>query len=393
MGFHYLDLDSLSAHSGLAVEELKQKSYSELESMIIDMNRSKFMDQNKRNAQSAEYERLVLKYFGPVNMLKHWFDSREIVLACANTGITERDLCEEYLMPPGLKCPYNNAEYIRTSVESVRQYTKDGQELMEPKQELRDVYRNANRYQSTRQGDVILKMLYGHYPELAEFEFKAYGTDYERVYEIYPKNNIYTPFAALMSGNVDAVIFRNREYCKFYNNGRFSPEECEKAFQKEDARKLFDAIRKVGESERAAGHSVVSRDEDGNLVSVCGLVQTKQTDGVVLLNEKPDNTARRARGKERFMLYLETPLTVQQLTEKFMDMVGDTVQVDIHVYHKEDYLGEHGINLSADSASFTDDFGFDCSDFIVENTFGWCVGTKYDLTMRIDCPNLGLPFV
>ena len=93
-----------------------------LEAAIEAMKRDKFINQNNKNAQDKEYERLVIKYFTPFQFLRHWFDEREIVLACADSGITLRDLCSETNVEPGAKCHYSKAEYLRTSFESVPQY-------------------------------------------------------------------------------------------------------------------------------------------------------------------------------------------------------------------------------------------------------------------------------
>ena len=68
MGFHYLELDELSAYTGIPVKELKKKPYVELESDIKAMKRDKFIKQNNQNAQDKEYERLVIKYFTPFSV-------------------------------------------------------------------------------------------------------------------------------------------------------------------------------------------------------------------------------------------------------------------------------------------------------------------------------------
>ena len=95
MGLYSVDLDKLSAYNNTPVEKLKEKSYAELEKMEKEMNRKKFLEQNKKNAEDEEYERIVVKYFEPIAFLRNWFTEREIVLACANLGITERSLCSE----------------------------------------------------------------------------------------------------------------------------------------------------------------------------------------------------------------------------------------------------------------------------------------------------------
>ena len=342
MGLYSVDLDKLSAYNNTPVEKLKEKSYAELEKMEKEMNRKKFLEQNKKNAEDEEYERIVVKYFEPIAFLRNWFTEREIVLACANLGITERSLCSEMTVEPGHKCWRDNAEYLRTSVEPVPQYDKQGNELMERKRKTMDVYRVASRYQSTCHGDVIKKLLYGRYPELEEFGFSAYGMSCgERVYEIYPKNNVYVGFTSLMTGNVDAILDRNRRYCKWYNNGRYSPDECEKAFREEGVRKMFDVIHSIGAKEKALGHSPIC--EQGGRVFIDDMDFGGEADGIKLFvtKEKTDNI-------HQFVLVWDKEFpTVEQFLSAYAELIkGKAAGTQFYAYLETDYLGETGKYMS-----------------------------------------------
>lgn len=354
MGLYSVDLDRLSAHSNIPVEKLKEKSYAELEKMEKEMNREKFLEQNKKNAEDAEYERIVVKYFEPMAFLRNWFTEREIVLACANLGVTERNLCSEMTVEPGHKCWRDNAEYLRTSVESVPQYDKQGNELMERKRKKMDVYRVASRYQSTCHGDVVKKLLYERYPELEEFGFSAYGMSCgERVYEIYPKNNVYVGFTSLMTGNVDAILDRNRRYCKWYNNGRYSPDECEKAFHEESVRKMFDVIHSIGAKEKALGHSPIC--EQGGRVFIDDMDFGGEADGIKLFvtKEKTDNI------HQFVLVWGKEMLTVGQFLSAYAELIkGKATGTQIYAYPETDYLGETGKYMSGGKPAFTaEDFG------------------------------------
>lgn len=396
MGLYCLDLDELALYKGVSVEELKGKSYADLEAMISYMKNDKIIRQNNRNAKDKEYERLVLTYFEPVSLLRHWFDEKDIIMACAMTGIRDRDLCEECMMPVGSICHVNNAEYLRTSVESVPQFDAKGHELLRRGSEKRDVYRIANRYQNVCQGKAILYMLYERYPDLGRFGFSAYGMScMESNYEIYPKNGIYTPFTALMSGDIDAILFRNREYCRSYNHGRYSPEECEKAFHTEEALEMFDTIYRIGVKERTAGRFPVSKDENGRLVRTDGLKETKvsKTNNIIMLREK--NRYSGQAEKLRFTLSCASTYSLERLVAEFLEMVKEASEVTIHVYHIRDYLGEYGIHMKvnpnwfgADTLKFERN-GKDSSGYVVNNIFGWSKSSRYDLTLRIDCPEIG----
>ena len=388
MGFYHLDLDALSKYTGINIEELKQKSYDELEKMIKDMESDKIIKRNNRNASDEEYERLVLKYFEPLSLLRHWFDEKEIVLACAHTGVSNHDLCQEMFVNPGDTCYRSNNEFIRTSWESVPQYDAHGRELMERKRKQMDVYRIANQYQGLSHGQVILHLLYTHYPELSKFGFSAYGMSGEWDYEIYPKNNIYTSLTALMSGDIDFILHRNREYCKSYNNGRYSPAECEKAFHTKEAQEMFNLICKIGEKENVAGHSMCTVNENGQLETAHGLVETKvsASNNIKLLQQEASRSP--AGAQSAFKLACVTPYTVEQMLHEFIDMVKPTV-VNVHICYVTDYLNEHGLNLKmgpeeADHMNIKDDNGKDYSGYIVNSTFGWSFGNKHDLTIRIN---------
>lgn len=389
MGFYHLNLDELSEYTGKTVDALKGESYQTLEKMIEDMKAAKFIDQNNKNATDDEFERLVLKYFQPLPLLRHWFDDKEIVLACAMTGVTEGRLCDKINVKPGLTCHHPNAEYIRTSVESVAQYDRYGRELIERKYEKRDVYRIASQYQGLCHGNVILHLLYERYPELEKFKFSAYSMSYGSEYEIYSGNNIYVPFAALMDGNIDAILFRNREYCKWYNNGRYSPAECEKAFHTDISHELFDIIRQVGEQERAAGHNSFHMNTNGKLASVDNMIQTKTSasGNIDFLMEQLRTTNQPS--KCRFRLKYAAPYTVEQLVSEFLEMTNYQT-INIHVCHITDYLGERGINVKIDRNKNMDVYKneLSISGYVVHNTFGWSYGNTADLTIRINCPEI-----
>lgn len=110
------------------------------------------------------------------------------------------------------------------------------------------VYRVKNQYQCTRHGAVILDLLYEMYPELKQFEFSAYEfNEYKGSlpYEIYPKNHIYTPLRALMSGDVEAIKKRNLDYAKSYNFGFYTPENVKKVMESEEGQHFFEVVKNL----------------------------------------------------------------------------------------------------------------------------------------------------
>lgn len=385
MGFYHLDLDALAAYENMPVEKLKEKSYAELETMIEAMQEDKFIKQNNVNARDAEYKRLVLKYFKPVSLLSHWFSEDEIVYACAHTGITERDLCQEINVPVGSKYHHHDSEFLRTDIAYVPQYDSRGRQLLNGKHEKRDIYRIAHQHQDLWHGKAVLYLLYHRYPELKKFKFSAYSLD-AHDYEIYPKNGIYTSLTAIMSGDIDWILYRNREYCKEYNNGRYTIKECEKAFRSEEAQDMFKVIRHIGKQEKALGHSIIHTDKNGGMVTAHGLVPRKifaPTGMSFLVN--PNDTSQAA-AKHPFKLPLLDPCTVGHLMESFISIPGHRA-TDIHVCHTEDYLGSHAAHFKA-SNDVLDIKESALFGLPVQDTFGWFDSRHIDFTIRIDCPRL-----
>ena len=249
-----LPLDELSSFTEQNIETLKCFPFNKLEAMVEQMRRKKTEDESARNVQDQEFARLVKKYFTPYEFLRTWFNEEEILLSCSR-HMTERDLVQEQAVrctnAGGIRYyerPESEAEFIRESVEFVPTYDKNGRQYLESDRVKCRVYRVKHQYQGTRHGDVILDLLYSRYPELAQFGFNAYEfNEYagSLSYEIYPKNHIYTPFRALMKGDIEAIKKRNMEYAKSYNCGIYTPENMKKILESEEGKRFFDVIRNL----------------------------------------------------------------------------------------------------------------------------------------------------
>lgn len=249
--FYSLPLDELSSFTGQSIETLKCFPFNKLETMVEQMRRKKADDESARNAKDHEFIRLVKKYFTPYEFLRTWFSEEEILLSCSR-HLTERDLVQEQAIKnsnPGVirhyERPDSEAEFIRESVEPVPAYDRNGRRYIDSERVKCHVYRVKNQYQGIRHGDVILDLLYGRYPELAQFGFNAYEFhEYtgSLPYEIYPKNHIYTPFRALMEGDIEAIKKRNMDYAKSYNCGFYISENMKKVMESEEGKHFFEVI-------------------------------------------------------------------------------------------------------------------------------------------------------
>lgn len=247
MAIYNLNLDEVSCFTGLSIEQLKTKSYAELEQLEIDAKTAKEKISGERNFASSEYWDVIQHYFTPFQFLERWWTKEEIVHACAKTGVKRCDLTSEKTVPHNSNAPYSNpaALFLRTAYEYIPQYTKSGEELMARKNILCDVYEVKHEYESLVHGKVIKYLLEGKFPGLKAYDFSCYSYhDYKR-YEIYPRKiikNYYVPFAAMLEGDVDTIIERNTNYCKSYNHGDYTPEKNTDRLNSQEVRKFLEWI-------------------------------------------------------------------------------------------------------------------------------------------------------
>lgn len=247
---YYLPLEEMAKYLNVDVSELKKKTYYELENLRDLMKKEKANAMAHANAESGEFANLVRKYFTPFSYLTQWFSEDEIIYACA-INLTKMDIVQETEIEKGKRLCNQNSECIGTRYGYIKQYTKSGQLLDERKRCLCDVYLEANRYQGTYHGKVILSLLYKKHPELKKFHFKAYSCDYDTErYEIYPENNLYVPFTALMNGNVGAIKKRNIDYCKSYNNGIYTLAKLEERFHDPNVLEFFQIVQAIGNQKK-----------------------------------------------------------------------------------------------------------------------------------------------
>lgn len=246
-----IPFDDLSNYSGRSIDDLKAETYLRLEALTEQMKQEKANDRKNRNAKDEEFQRIVKKYFTMWDFLRKWWSEEKIILAVSRQAEVT-DLVSELEIRQNAPCPYPKGEYITTRMGYLPRYTKNGEELASRERTRCDVYRIPNQYQASAHGRIILDLLYGRYPELKEFDFEAYGWyGYERDgYEIYPANKIYTPFAALMDGDIEAIKERNRSYARSYNHGEYTILSVAERLGSEEAEHYFDVIAGLHREER-----------------------------------------------------------------------------------------------------------------------------------------------
>lgn len=238
-----IPFDDLSEYFGRSIDDLKAETYLCLEELTEQMRREKAEDGRKRNAEDQEFHRIVKKYFTMWDFLRKWWSEEDIIMAVSRqAGVA--NLVEEKEIRQGTHCPYGKAEYITTRMGFLPQYSRDGEELSEREYTKCDIYRIQNQYQTAVHGKIVLDLLYSMYPELKEFGFEAFGSySFEQdSYEIYPKNKIYTPFTALMEGDIEAIKERNRSYARSFNHGEYSILAVAERLGSEEAKHYFDVI-------------------------------------------------------------------------------------------------------------------------------------------------------
>ena len=78
-----------------------------------------------------------------------------------------------------------------------------------------------------------------------QFGFESYGMDHgpEEKYEIYPKNHIYTPFQALLSGDIETIKKRNLTYGTSRNFGEYTVSKVKERLSGEETGHYFEVIQ------------------------------------------------------------------------------------------------------------------------------------------------------
>lgn len=256
---HTIDFDELSAYFDRSVEDLKEESYVHLEALEDQMRKEKAENQAMRNAKDVEFIRLTKKYFSMWHLLTRYWTEAEVIAAVAK-HMNAYDLVEElavrrpfnytsvYIdsLGPATNPPGPSAEFIRISKEHLPVF-KNGEELARRDYCLCDVWRVQSSHQDNHHGEVVLELLYNTFPELREFNFRAYRLNYgkEEDYEIYPTPDLYTPLKALLAGDLEAIRKRNFDYCSWYNHGEYTVAKVKERLASEEGRHYFDVITKL----------------------------------------------------------------------------------------------------------------------------------------------------
>jgi hypothetical protein len=162
-------MEDLANHLNVNVNELKKKTYLELEELFTQMDADEKEARCKAALESDEYRRLVKKYFTPFKFLQQWFSEDEIIAACANNDVMEKDLCDEHKSRYD-KCHYKDAEFLRREVITVPRLTPTGRASRVHTERVNGyIYRIKAQYQGLRHAKVIMNLLYDKYPELKQF--------------------------------------------------------------------------------------------------------------------------------------------------------------------------------------------------------------------------------
>lgn len=251
-----INFDALKSFYHITDEKLNNSTINEIIKMNNDMLKTKEKERFETIAQDTEFKNAVIKYFTPFKMLSKYWTTDEIVTACAKhaslSSIRETtSIPVENLSNPQQFADNNHYEYIGIDWGNIRQFTKKGEELLHPKRCKCHNFYKSSKYQSTKHGNIILELLYTKYPELKEFQFAAYGVEpYECSYEIYPHTvNCYTPFEALLAGDITAIIERNKNYCKSYNCGEYTLNKWNERVKSPEMQHYFDVIKSITKGE------------------------------------------------------------------------------------------------------------------------------------------------
>ena len=210
----------------------------------------------KFQKQHKEY---IQRWYKNFNWLTKFFPEDDVTQAIFNAHFSVQngrltDTLTQLISVDETKCLYQDQnsetfEYVGTGWYYIPEYDRNGREYSDRKRAKCRQYRTYARHQGIKDGNIVLQLLYGMRPKLKQFDFAAYAIDDYTTnkdrYEIYPKNQIYTPFIALMNRDIDAICTRNMAYAKSYNFGAFTVEEVKKRLKSDEAQHYFDIIREV----------------------------------------------------------------------------------------------------------------------------------------------------
>ena len=247
-----IDFDALKSFYHITDETLNNSTINEILKINNDMLTTKEKERFETTKQDAEFKNAVIKYFTPFQMLSKYWTTDEIVVACAKhaTLSSIRQIMSipvENLSNPQGFADNNHYEYIGIDWGSIRQFTKSGEELLHPKRCRCHNFYTPSHYQSNRHGKIILELLYDKYPELKEFQFAAYGAEQNPCpYEIYPHTiDCYTPFEALLTGDITAIIKRNEDYCRVYNCDEYTLDKWNERVKSPEMQHYFNVIQSI----------------------------------------------------------------------------------------------------------------------------------------------------
>ncbi len=259
-----IDIELIAHETGMAENEIKGLPLIDLIAMQDKIKRDKENERVKAETMSPEYNAMLKRWFTPYEFLKQFFSDQEIVTACSEAQITERDLVDEITVPVNQTTTnnyYKNRtdlyEYLGEGMAYIKQYDCSGRELAERLHTRCYKYKAHGQYQHLRHGQVIKALTCKRYPfltsPLENYKVECFGYDngvtpYEiyildhNIHEQYP-GSIYTPYQALMDADIEAIKERNRSYAKIYNSGAYDPESTEKRL--EAYTDFFEKIKKA----------------------------------------------------------------------------------------------------------------------------------------------------
>lgn len=247
--FHFIPADDISEHFGISIEELKTKSYNELEQLEKQMNQEKYQADVKLRQTDLNFKRIVLTHYKMLPLMLRYWSLDNCLTAIAN-HVTERDIITECPVSNPQSCEYYKTRYpyLGEKWASIPQFDNHGRELMERKRCICSIFETPNPYQHLRHGEPFKELLLQTYPELQAFESNIYGLhdsssldDYE-IY-IHAGTSWYTPIKALMNADPEAIRQRTLTYAKSYSNDMY--QKVLQALNSEEARAFFSTVQNM----------------------------------------------------------------------------------------------------------------------------------------------------
>lgn len=269
---NFTQLTDLCKHFKMDIDQIKAKSYAELEKMVQTMNHDKQLLDIENRTKDANFIRCVLMYDDILYLLLRYWSYDDAMNAIAKYT-TLHDLTKEIAIPIDDKSHTfyeTHFQKIDTRMASIPQFDNKGRQLMESKYCKCYIYELPASYRYLSNAKPLEELLKKTFPQLNELESNIYGlhnlpsdmTERTKTLDQFilyahleNKTTWNVPLKALMTHNSQSIIDATMDYAKSYNSGYYTPENIAQKINEPASQHFFEIVDNLQ-------HIDVKSDED-----------------------------------------------------------------------------------------------------------------------------------